>query len=197
MQHQRALTLVESLAALAIVAVLIGLLLPAIQASRKAAREAVCKNNLRQINLAVAGYAEAHSSIPARNKPGVVGGWTIEILPFVGLASLEERVDYGIKVDRAQDFLLDPPAVYRCPMRAAFQQADSAGMQPGHYVLQTDQQRGWYSLYDAPISLAIGWASGPEVAPGIEQFVGPHRGGFFCANGFQRGVEYSPGRQSD
>ena len=70
-RKNRGFTLVELLVVIAIIGILVALLLPAIQAAREAARRSQCKNNLRQIGLAVLNHVDVHEHFPS-------GGWGLD-----------------------------------------------------------------------------------------------------------------------
>src|SRR5688572_5215649 len=63
-QRNAGFTLIELLVVIAIIAVLISLLLPAVQQAREAARQAQCRNNLKQMGLAFHNYHDAHQTFP-------------------------------------------------------------------------------------------------------------------------------------
>jgi prepilin-type N-terminal cleavage/methylation domain-containing protein len=139
---RRAFTLVELLVVIAIIAILIGLLLPAVQRTREASQRAACLNNLKQIGLAAQNYVSVHRTFPSgylsrfhgkagppievvsRGNIGVYTspqgqgwGWAYLLLPHLEQVDLYKTVDRTLPVESpnnriAREYLLK---VYLCP----------------------------------------------------------------------------------
>lgn len=107
----RGFTLIELLVVIAVIAVLIALLLPAVQSARERARSAQCKNNLKQIGLALHNYESTHRTLPPsfvrqedNNPPPPPGGQPLQyrshwtgwhmLLPFVDQEPLYKKYDF-------------------------------------------------------------------------------------------------------
>jgi len=105
---RRAFTLIELLVVIAIIAVLVALLLPAVNAAREASRRCHCVNNLMQIGIAISGYDGIHNVLP----PGVVNdkgpiknapsgyhfGWLTQILPLIDRKTVATYIDPRVSV---------------------------------------------------------------------------------------------------
>ena len=91
---RRGLTLVELLVVIAIIGLLIGLLLPAVQGVREAARRTQCGNNLRQVALACLQYERSEGVFPSGGEQSVELGWHCLILPFIEQQALYDQFDF-------------------------------------------------------------------------------------------------------
>ena len=93
---RRAFTLVELLVVIAIIGVMVGLLLPAVQSAREAARRMSCGNNLKQIGLALHNYEGTHKTLPSGTPDCCVNNgfnWAVMIFPFLELSTVVDSMD--------------------------------------------------------------------------------------------------------
>jgi prepilin-type N-terminal cleavage/methylation domain-containing protein len=127
-------TLIELLVVIAIIAILIALLLPAVQQAREAARRTQCRNNLKQMGLALHNYADTHSVFPPgyffrgplmqdnqRNVHALRGpgwAWSTMILPFLEAGNIYNRMDVtGLPLHQPpnRQLIATPMPIARCP----------------------------------------------------------------------------------
>jgi len=105
---RRAFTLIELLVVIAIIAILIALLLPAVQQAREAARRTQCRNNLKQIGLAIHNYHDNFQQFPqnfdatrdaAGGRTGMAVSWVTASLPYFDQAPLFNQVNFSNPFD--------------------------------------------------------------------------------------------------
>lgn len=131
--RRRGFTLIELLVVIAIIAVLVAILLPAVQQAREAARRTQCLNHLKQLGVAFHSYTETYGMFPGNmyrigtNDLGTEGthaswSWGAMILPFVDQAALYNKLTPGdihlhqlVGNAQARALLQAPIAMFRCP----------------------------------------------------------------------------------
>jgi prepilin-type N-terminal cleavage/methylation domain-containing protein len=168
--HRRGFTLIELLVVIAIIAILIALLVPAVQKVRDAAARTQCINNLKQLALAHHNYHDAYKHLPA-NTRGVtnsslrLSGFTL-LLPFIEQAPLFNQYNQSFNWDVAPNLVVAAASVplYVCPATPSPQRLDydqtQANWQANPFAAITDYA-ATYGI-GAPLASLLNYAGDPS-----------------------------------
>ncbi|MCX7419879.1 MAG: DUF1559 domain-containing protein [Planctomycetia bacterium] len=147
--NRRGFTLIELLVVIAIIAILISLLLPAVQQAREAARRSQCKNNLKQIGLAFHNYLEANNTMPpAICLPSDDGAWSAQtrLLAYLEQGTLYKQIDYRRHYSSQPNVIRTRIATYICPSEVNDRQSIEDGL--AQYPINYGMNEGTWLVYN-------------------------------------------------
>lgn len=176
--RSRAFTLVELLAAIAILGLLMALLLPAMQSSREAARRAVCGNNLRQMGLGLLAHHNAQQHFPVGSLDHTVRrlAWNVFLLPFIEERSAWQAFNTNLAFSAAANLPAASQIVpsFICPSTSRLAAYRSGAMTVGMACTDYGGMFGWQGtgypfmngvmIWDTPVAI-------PQISGGTSHVI--------------------------
>jgi len=153
---RRGFTLIELLVVIAIIAILIALLLPAVQSAREAARRSSCKNNLKQIGLAIHNYHDTYGALPmATHWRGTFYSAFTAILPHLEQNPLFQDYDPNVRYSENRDTVSRKVETYLCPTMTFPRTvpAENCGefLAPASYAVNAGSENAWGPVHNGAI----------------------------------------------
>jgi len=193
-RRRSAFTLIELLVVSAIIAILIGLLLPAVQKVRLAAARASSQNNLKQLGLALHSYESANSKLPGMKSAGVSNatsfGFSVhaQLLPYIEQESLGKQIDFTqplfVGVFPTPSFQLNPAVASTAVVAVKTFLCPADGQQP---LFTINSGGGTHAGTNYVVNLGSGLAGPGAASPNGYDTRFPSDGMFFYGPGLKFG----------
>jgi len=182
MIRRRAFTLIELLVSIAVIGILIALALPAVQSVRESARRMQCKNNLKQLAMALHQYHDMHQTFPINTSfthdvgpQSQARSWMQGLLPFIEQGALSGRIREGTDIQTNRSVAESVIPLFVCPSDSSRGRMDLRADMPDDWQLGTTNYKacagsnwGWGTfVYSSPAGRFAGSTDGLNEGNGL------------------------------